>query len=110
MSHGPADPQHTPRYAGTSTFLRLPHTAHLDDTDVAVVGLPFDGDSTTRSGARFAPKAIRDGSLTLRPLYNPAQRVTVFERVSVIDFGDAPVVSGYTPHWTDSPILGCNQC
>ena len=94
--HGPADPQQSPRFAGISTFLRLPHTLHLDGVDVAFVGLPFDTGVSFRAGARFGPKAIREGSLTLRPYYSPAQRVTVFDRVSAIDFGDASVVPGFT--------------
>jgi agmatinase len=94
--YGPADSQLTPRFAGISTFLRLPHTTHLDGVDVAFVGLPFDTGASFRAGARFGPKAIREGSLALRPHYSPAQRVTVFEQISAIDYGDAPVVPGFT--------------
>ena len=94
--YGPADPLQTPRFAGISTFLRLPHTTHLDGVDVAFVGLPFDTGVSFRAGARFGPKAIREGSLSLRPDYNMAQRVSVFERLSAIDYGDAPVVPGFT--------------
>ncbi len=94
--YGPTDPQESPRFAGISTFLRLPHTTHLDGVDVAFVGLPFDTGATFRAGARFGPKAVREGSLALRPYFNPAQRVAVFERLSAIDFGDAPVVPGFT--------------
>lgn len=94
--HGPADPLHTPKFAGVSTFLRLPHTVHLDGVDVAFVGLPFDTGASFRTGARFGPKAIREGSLTLRPHYSSAQRVAIFERVSAIDYGDVPVVPGFT--------------
>jgi agmatinase len=94
--YGPADPLQTPRFAGISTFLRLPHTLHLEGVDVAFVGLPFDTGVSFRAGARFGPKAIREGSLSLRPDYNPAQRVAVFERVSAVDYGDAPVVPGFT--------------
>ncbi len=93
--HGPADPLQTPRFAGISTFLRLPHTLHLDGVDVAFVGLPFDTGVSFRAGARFGPKAIREGSLSLRPAYNMAQRVAVFEQVSAIDYGDAGVVPGF---------------
>ena len=39
-------------------------------------------------GARFGPRAVREASLTIRPAYNPAQRVAVFERLSVVDAGD----------------------
>lgn len=93
--HGPADPRHTPRFAGTSTFLRLPHMPHIAEADVAIVGLPLDSAGGLRSGARFAPKALREASLTLRPFYSPAQRVAVFERISAIDFGDAATAPGF---------------
>jgi agmatinase len=92
----PTDPLQSPRFAGISTFLRLPHITRLDGVDVAFVGLPFDTGVAFRAGARFGPKAIREGSLALRPNYNPAQRVAVFERLSAIDYGDAPVVPGFT--------------
>jgi agmatinase len=94
--YGPADPLQTPRFAGISTFLRLPHTTHLEGVDVAFVGLPFDTGVSFRAGARFGPKAIREGSLSIRPDYNMSQRVAVFERLSAIDYGDAPVVPGFT--------------
>ena len=94
--YGPADSLQTPRFAGISTFLRLPHTTHLDAVDVAFVGLPFDTGVSFRAGARFGPKAIREGSLALRPDYNPAQRVAVFDRLSAIDYGDASIVPGFT--------------
>ena len=93
--YGPADPLQTPRFAGISTFLRLPHTLHLEGVDVAFVGLPFDTGVSFRAGARFGPKAIREGSLSLRPAYNMAQRVAVFEQVSAIDYGDSGVVPGF---------------
>jgi agmatinase len=93
--YGPADPRHTPRVAGMSTFLRLPHALHLNDVDVAIVGLPFDSGAGYRAGARFGPKAIREGSLSLRPFYSPSQRVSVFDRITAIDHGDAQIVPGF---------------
>jgi len=97
----PADLSESPRYAGTTTFLRLPHVSHLDGVDAAVVGLPFDSAASVRSGARFGPKAIREGSLSLAPHYNPAQRVAVFEALSVVDYGDAPVATGFADRSQD---------
>jgi len=94
--YGPTDPQESPRFAGISTYLRLPHTLQLDGVDVAFVGLPFDTGASFRAGTRFGPKAVREGSLALRPYYNPAQRVAVFERLSAIDYGDSAVVPGFT--------------
>ena len=39
--------------------------------DIAVVGVPFDGGTSYRPGARFGPAAVRQGSRLLRP-YHPA--------------------------------------
>ena len=83
------------RFAGVATFLRLPHVTDTGDVDVAVVGLPLDTGVSVRSGARFGPKAVREASLGLRPEYNPAQRVALFERLSAVDWGDAAVVPGF---------------
>lgn len=93
--HGPVDPLRMPRFAGITTFLRLPHVTDLEGVDVAVVGLPFDTAVTFRPGARFGPKGIREGSLALRPDYHPSQQIQVFEHVSAVDFGDSPVVPGF---------------
>ena len=93
--YAPTDPLKLPRFAGISTFVRLPYVTDLAGVDVAVVGLPFDTSVTFRTGARFGPKGIREGSLALRPDFNPAQRIQVFEHVSAVDYGDSPVVPGF---------------
>ena len=51
-----ADPQLQPRYSGIPTFFRLPHTVRLDEVDIGLVGVPFDGGVTNRSGARHGPR------------------------------------------------------
>jgi agmatinase len=94
--YGPDGGARSPRVAGVTTFLRVPHVTQFKDVDVAIVGLPFDTGLAVRTGARFGPRAIREASLTMRPNYNPAQRVAVFERLSVVDAGDAHVVAGFT--------------
>jgi agmatinase len=93
---GPADETEAPRIAGVTTFLRLPHRTQYEGVDVAVVGLPFDTGLAVRTGARFGPRAVREASLTLHPAFNPAQRVAVFDRLSVVDAGDARIVAGFT--------------
>jgi agmatinase len=75
--------------------MRVPHVRELDGVDVAVVGIPTDGAVSFRSGARFGPEAIRSASVLLRS-YNPMLRVNLAERLSIIDWGDAPTVPGYT--------------
>ena len=92
--YGPDAGARSPRFAGINTFLRLPHVTQFDGVDAAVLGLAFDTGLAVRSGARFGPRAIREASLTIRAAYNPAQRVAVFERLSAVDSGDAPLVAG----------------
>jgi agmatinase len=91
--HAPVSGLESPRFAGIRTFARLPHTTDLRDTDVAIVGVPFDTGATFRVGCRFGPAAVRDASALLRP-YNPGWDVHVFGYVSVVDYGDLPVVPG----------------
>lgn len=74
--------------------MRLPHTQTLDGVDVAIVGIPFDTGASYRVGARFGPSAVRAGSRLLRP-YNPSLAVGIFDHLSVVDYGDLPVVPGF---------------
>jgi agmatinase len=64
------------------------------NSDVAIVGAPFDTGATFRAGARFGPEGIRSASHLLRR-YNPSLDVVIFNHLSVIDYGDVPVVPGY---------------
>ncbi len=90
----PADAQESPRFSGIRTFARLPHITDLDGVDVAILGIPFDTATTYRVGARFGPAAVRDVSVMLRP-YHPPVDTMVFEELSIVDYGDAPIVPGY---------------
>jgi agmatinase len=71
--------------------MRLPHSRDLASLDAALVGIPFDGGSSYRTGSRFGPRAIRDQSSLIRP-WNPALKVSPFERLRVADYGDIDVV------------------
>ena len=44
-----------PRFAGPSTFARLPELRDVESCDVAIVGIPFDAGTSYRPGARFGP-------------------------------------------------------
>jgi agmatinase len=90
----PADSFATPRFSGVRTFMRLPDVQDLENSDVAIVGAPFDTGATFRAGARFGPEGIRSASHLLRR-YNPSLDVVIFDHLSVIDYGDVPVVPGY---------------
>jgi agmatinase len=86
---GQTDGHSSPRYAGLTTFARLPRIEDVPGHDVAVVGVPFDAGVTFRPGARFGPAAIREASRLLRP-YNPRLDVMPFRDQQVVDAGDLP--------------------
>src|SRR5690349_4369157 len=92
--YGPADSLASPRFSGIRTYARLPHVTDLEGVDVAIVGVPFDTGGTYRVGARFGPQAIRAASALIRP-YHSGSGVAVFDKLSVVDYGDVPVVPGY---------------
>jgi arginase family enzyme len=54
-------------------------------------GIPFDTGVTYRPGARFGPAAVREHSSRIEQ-YHPPLDVDVTEYLTVIDYGDTPVV------------------
>src|ERR1700733_2650960 len=85
--HDLADPQAQPRYTGIASFFRTPHGAALAETDIGLIGVPFDGGVTNRSGTRHGPRAVREQSALLRRI-NAATGVTPFAAARVRDLGD----------------------
>jgi agmatinase len=84
----PVDATKMPRFAGSSTFLRVPELRDVPYCDVAVLGVPFDGGVSFRPGARFGPSAIRQASRAIRPAYHPEYDVQPFAKLQVADAGD----------------------
>ena len=80
-----------PRYAGKGTFARIADIHEVSDYDIAVVGLPFDGGTSYRPGARFGPMAVRQAARTLRPGYHVEFGVAPLERVQIVDAGDVTI-------------------
>src|SRR3990170_181040 len=68
----------------------LPSVTSLQGLDVALVGIPYDGGSSYRPGARFGPRAVREQSSLIRP-WHPVLKVHPFERLRVADCGDVDV-------------------
>ncbi|WP_160012357.1 agmatinase [Rhizobium sp. 18055] len=83
-----------PRYAGLATFMRLPLLDLADpdigEVDIGMIGVPWDGGTTNRPGARHGPRQLRDLSTMVRPVH-PATGVNPFLLRNVADLGDAPV-------------------
>ena len=82
-----ADPQGRPRYTGIPTFFRAPHTETLSEADIGIVGVPFDGGVTNRTGARHGPRAVRDQTSLMRRLHG-ITGMAPFDLARVRDLGD----------------------
>ena len=50
------DPIQRPRYTGIPTFMRTPYREDWAELDIGLVGVPFDGGVTNRTGARHGPR------------------------------------------------------
>ncbi|MCY4054203.1 MAG: agmatinase [Hyphomicrobiales bacterium] len=82
-----------PRFAGIPTFMRLPHVNledAADDIDIALFGIPWDGGTTNRPGARHGPRQMRDLSTLMRNVHH-VSGLQPFELANCADIGDTPV-------------------
>ncbi|EFL88733.1 agmatinase [Ahrensia sp. R2A130] len=82
-----------PRFAGVPSFMRLPHIVEGDalynDVQIGLVGVPWDGGTTNRPGARHGPRQLRDLSTMIRAQHQ-FTGVRPFELVNCADLGDVP--------------------
>ena len=79
-----------PHFAGINTFLKAPYLEDVrrcGEYDVAVLGAPFDGGTTYRSGTRFGPQGIRRISALYGP-YSFELGVDLRESITMADLGD----------------------
>jgi agmatinase len=76
---------------GQTPFFRLPvapvAAGVQHGTRAAIVGVPYDGGTTYRPGARLAPFEVRRVSALVSG-YHPIHRVPVFERLATVDGGN----------------------
>jgi guanidinopropionase len=81
-----------PRFAGISTFLRLPYVLLRDaaQIDVGLIGVPWDGGTTNRAGARHGPRQVREMSSLLRNVHH-VTRVRPYDLANCADLGDVEV-------------------
>ena len=88
--HQPVDAAEVPRFAGHSTFMRLPAVASATGLDIALVGIPWDGGTTNRAGARHGPREVRNQSSLMRRAHH-VSGVAPFSLANVADVGDLSV-------------------
>ena len=79
------------RFAGVPTFMRLPVLTpdheRFNEVDLGIVGIPWDGGTTNRPGARHGPRQLRDFSTMIRAM-NPVTGVSPFDLINCADLGD----------------------
>jgi agmatinase len=95
---GPGDLEYYVDHRGT--FAKLPlcpdeESLAASGADVAIVGAPTDDGTSGRPGARFGPMAIRAAPTAFGTLeaWSIQLDVEPFRALTVVDAGDAPVVS-----------------
>jgi guanidinopropionase len=79
-----------PRFGEVATFMRLPIERDPARLDIALVGVPFDGGTTNRPGARHGPREIRTMSCFMRRVHH-VSKVAPYELCRVGDHGDCSV-------------------
>jgi guanidinopropionase len=86
--------QFLPRYSGIPSFMRVPIAHSPDEIDIALAGVPFDGGTTARPGARYGPREIRNMSSMIRGIHH-VTRFNPFEACRIGDIGDVPFTDLY---------------
>jgi guanidinopropionase len=89
-THQPVDAAEVPRFAGHATFMRLPAVPSAEGLDIALVGIPWDGGTTNRAGARHGPREMRNQSSLMRRIHH-VSKIAPFDLANVADVGDVSV-------------------
>ncbi|WP_323033534.1 agmatinase [Paracoccus sp. (in: a-proteobacteria)] len=88
--HQPVNAAAVPRFAGRSTFMRLPAVDSAEGLDIALVGIPWDGGTTNRAGARHGPREVRNQSSLMRSAHH-VSGIAPYQIANIADVGDLPV-------------------
>jgi agmatinase len=91
-------------FTGIPTFCRTPHVASLDriESQIAVLGIPFDEGVGYRPGTRFGPRSIREYSMRFpyfdesspeRGYWDMERRKRFLSNVDCVDCGDVDIVA-----------------
>jgi len=81
-------------YHGLPTFFGLPFMQQPENLDIAIVGVPFDLGVTNRSGARMAPRELRNQSRMVGA-YHHCTQSTPCATARIADIGDVPFRTVY---------------
>jgi len=86
----PVDGSVVPRFAGPASFMRLPTVTSPAELDIALIGVPWDGGTTNRPGARHGPREIRNQSSLMRRAHH-VSKIVPYELARIADLGDVPL-------------------
>ncbi len=81
------DPMMAPRYGEIATFMRAPLCHDPAGIEIGMVGVPYDGGTTNRAGARHGPREIRNMSSLMRSIHH-VTRTNPYDLCKVADLGD----------------------
>ncbi|HEU0221179.1 MAG TPA: agmatinase [Paracoccaceae bacterium] len=80
-----------PRFAGLPSFMRLPLVPpghpRQGEVEIGLIGVPWDGGTTNRPGARHGPRQLRDLSTMIRRIH-PVSGIDPFRLANCADLGD----------------------
>jgi agmatinase len=75
-------------YAGALSFMRRPYSRDLAGVDAVICGVPYDGATSNRPGARLGPRAIRQASTELGSNVSSPVGNNLFAEFGTVDYGD----------------------
>ncbi len=97
-----------PRFTGIPTFMRTPYTRDASQLDIALIGVPYDGATENRPGARHGPREIRNASSMMRSIHH-VTKINPYSLCRVGDVGDVPMESMFDVEATHRDITAFYQ-
>jgi agmatinase len=84
-------------FSGALSFMRRRYSKDLAGVDVVIWGVPFDGATSNRPGARFGPQAMRRASAIFDGDPQYPSGADPFAALTAIDYGDCVLPRGVAP-------------
>ena len=94
----PIDSVQMPRFGAVATFMRLPLADDPHALDIALAGVPWDGGTTNRPGARHGPRQVRDLSSMMRRVH-PTTGLEPYQLAEYAIEATAEFEPGYEPEY-----------
>jgi len=96
-------------YGGALSFLRRPYTRDLTKARAVVCGVPYDGATSNRPGARLGPRAIRAASVELGSGDSFPYGGNPFAVLPTVDWGDLYLEPQLPHRVADDIVSGASE-